>query len=204
MSYADHNFELLGEIVRRVSGCSLEVFATERLFGPLGMKDTSYIRDEATLKRCVVRSSDIVRPDGVWGAVLLDTTALDLAVFGQMFLNSGTYSGRQVLSRPSVHEMTRNQIPGVGTDFLGLHAEASWGLGWAIQHDERWKWAGGTLTPKGTVSHLGAGGKCIWIDPVNEIVGVYFSVCLDIDFEIMEHHWNLDLFQNMVTAAVVD
>ena len=99
--------------------------------------------------------------------------------------------------------MTRNQIPGIGTDFLGGHDEASWGLGWGIQGDDRWIWSESTLTPKGMFQHLGAGGHCIWVDPQNEIVGVYLSVCLDINVDIWEHHFNLDLFQNMVTALLL-
>jgi len=145
----------------------------------------------------------LVYPEGIWGSEFLSTTALDLARFGQMFLNKGTYGGERILSPASVHEMTRNQIPGVGVDFLGFHDEASWGLGWAVQHDERWLWVTSSLSPKGTFYHMGAGGHLIWVDPINEIVGVYLSVCLDINKENLEHHWNNDLFQNMVTAAAV-
>ena len=203
MTYSDPNYNLLGEIVRRVSGMALQDFAKARIFDPLTMKDTCYFRDEAKLDRIVCRRKDLVLPDGVWGADGLNVTAMDLAAFGQMFLDKGKSGGRHLLSPAGVHEMTRNQIPGVGTEFLGYHEEASWGLGWAVQHDERWKWIGGTLPPKGTFYHMGAGGLCLWVDPINEIVGVYLSVCLEID-ENMEHHWNLDLFQNMVTASVID
>lgn len=203
MSYADYNFNLLGEIVRRVSGLPLEDFARARIFDPLNMKDASYFRDEDKLDRIACRREGLVLPEGVWGADGLNLTALDLATFGQMFLDSGKYANQQVLSPATVHEMTRNQIPGIGTEFLGYHEEASWGLGWTVQHDERWRWIGGTLPPKGTFYHMGAGGMCLWVDPFNEIVGVYLSVCLEIDDDL-EHHWNLDLFQNMVTAAVVD
>lgn len=204
MDYADHNFELVGEIVRRVSGMTLEGFARARLFDPLGMCDTSYERDTTKLERIARRREGLVLPEGVWGADGLNITALDLAKFGQMFLDTGLGPSGRILSPASVREMTRNQIPGIKTEFLGVHEEASWGLGWTIQDNERWRWCVGSLTPKGTFYHMGAGGYQIWIDPVNEIVGVYLSVCLDIDQETMEHHWNLDLFQNMVTAAVMD
>lgn len=203
MSYADHNVNLLGEIVRRISGQPLEEFAKARIFDPLNMKDATYYRNEEKLDRIACRREGLVLPEGVWGADGLNLTALDLAAFGQMFLDKGKYGGQQVLSSATVHEMTRNQIPGIGTEFLGYHEEASWGLGWTVQHDERWRWIGGTLPPKGTFYHVGAGGMCLWVDPTNEIVGVYLSVCLEIDDDL-EHHWNLDLFQNMVTAAVLD
>lgn len=203
MSYSDHNFDLLGEIVRRVSGVPLDDFAKERLFDPLNMNDTTFDQTKVIAARSALRRPGLVYPDGVWGSATLNTTALDLARFGQMFLNQGIYRSERILSPATVHEMTRNQIPGVGVDFCGLHDEASWGLGWAVQHDERWLWVTSSLSPKGTFYHMGAGGHLIWVDPVNEIVGVYLSVCLDINQENFEHHWNNDLFQNMVTAAAV-
>jgi hypothetical protein len=43
-----------------------------------------------------------------------------------------------------------------------------------------------------------------WVDPIYEVIGVHLSVCLDIDLERGEPHWNFDLFQNMMTAAAVD
>lgn len=220
MSYSNVNFALLAEVVRRVCGGSLEEFARERLFIPLGMKDTSMTWDPGKAGRQVRRGDGVPfgssanNPMGgneghwlqsaPWGFVGASSTALDLARFGQMFLGNGALGGNRVLSPASVHEMTRNQIPGIKADIFGVQLEASWGLGWAIQGDFRWRWGNGTLTPKGTFYHTGAGGHVLWVDPVNEIVGVYLSVCLDIDMEIVEPHGPNDLFQNMVTAAVAD
>lgn len=219
MQYCNHNYFLLGEIVRRVSGQSLHDYARGRIFEPLGMKDTFYIQDEAKLDRWVRRGEGVsggsVKGDPMgggegiwaqkapWGGNGLHSTAMDYAIFGQMFLNQGTYGGARILSPASVHEMTRNQIPGIGTEFFGsVHAEASWGLGFMVQDNERWKWGNSTLSPVGTYGHGGAGGLNFWVDPANEIVGVYFSVGLDIDEEDRSIRWNFDLFQNMVTAAV--
>ena len=47
------------------------------------------------------------------------------------------------------------------------------------------------------------GGCSFWVDPVNEIVGVYFGVTMRVT-ELLEQIWNYDLFQNVVTAAVAD
>lgn len=204
MGYADHNINLLGEITRRIAGVPLEDFAKERLFDPMGLVDTTYRRNEEKIDRISCRRKEMVLPEGVWGADGLNTTALDLAAFGQMFLDKGKYGDTRILSPASVHEMTRNQIPGVGVELDRFHPEASWSLGWAIQHDERWKWCVGSLAPKGNFYHMGAGGHCIWVDPISEVVGVFLSVALDWDMETMNLNWNFDLFQNMVMAAVTD
>lgn len=220
MEYCNYGYKLLGEILRRVSGQSITEFAAERIFDPLGMKDTSYIRDDAKTERLVRRGEGVFAgsiagdpmqgPEGIWREVApwgdssMESTARDMANFGQLSLDGGIHGDKRLLSRATVHEMSRNQIPGIKTEFLGqAPSEASWGLGWMIQSDDRWRWANATLPPKGTFYHGGIGGHLIWVDPVNEIVGVHLSVCLDIDVDKNEMHWNLDLFQNMVTAAIV-
>lgn len=219
MEYCGFNYDLLGEIVRVVSGQTLDLFADENIFKPLGMNDSTFVQDSETLDRWVRRGEGVfcgsVAGDPMgglegawvqsapWGNYGLNTTAMDLAIFAQMFLNTGRYGGHKYLGQAAVHEMTRNQIPGIQAAWGGRSVEASWGLGWMIQANNRWRW-GNSLVPVGSYSHGGAGGHLFWIDPFNDIVGVYLSVCSDVDEETSEHHWYADLFQNMVTAAVVD
>jgi len=70
-----------------------------------------------------------------WAAGGAFSTAMDMAVFGQMFLQRGTIGGARVLGPATVSAMTTNQIPGVGMQFDDEHfAEASWGLGWRPDH----------------------------------------------------------------------
>lgn len=220
MDYCGFNYDLLGEVVRVASGQALDIFANENILGPLGMTDSTFVQDQGKLARWVRRGEGIfsgsVAGDPMgggegkwvqtapWGNNGLNTTAFDLATFAQMFLNKGVYAGRKYLSKPAINEMTRNQIPGIEATFGPRSVEASWGLGWMVQSNNRWRWGNGSLNPVGTFSHGGAGGHYFWIDPINEVIGVYLSVCLDIDEEQAEHHWNADLFQNMVTAAVMD
>lgn len=221
MDYCNHNYLLLSEIVRRVSGIPVERFYKERIFEPLGMEGTDYIPDATKLARRVVRGdgaqagSVAGQPEagvegtwmsGVpWGFIGVNTTALDLAILGQTYLNHGTYGQVDLLSRSAVHEMTRNQIPGVGCHMLGrFYPEASWGLGWMVQGDHRWKFYNATLTPKGTFYHSGQGGGQFWIDRENEIVGVYLSVCMVDQDDFTDTVWNADHFMDMVTAAIVD
>lgn len=220
MEYSNFGYVLLGEIVRVASGQTLDVFAEENIFAPLGMVDSTYVRDDSKLERWVQRGVDPIAgrvegdpeagQEGNWsqyaptGSGGVNSTAFDLAKFAQMFLIQGAYGGKTFLSRPAVHEMTHNQIPGLEAEIMGRSIEASWGLGWMIQSDMRWRWSNGTLMPVGSYGHLGIGGHYFWVDPKNEIVGVYLSVCNERDFERNEHHWNIDLFMNTVTAAVID
>jgi CubicO group peptidase (beta-lactamase class C family) len=220
MDYNGENYNILGEIVRIVSGQGLDDFVRKRIFEPLGMADTFFGINDDLKHRWVRRAEGEPGgpvPDqpllgmegdwfqkGVWGSGNLTTTALDLAKFAQMFLDGGICEEQRLISPATHAEMTRNQIPGIDAKLMNTSIEASWGLGWQIQGNFRWRWGNSTLQPAGSYGHGGFGGSCFWIDPENELIGVYLSVCTDLDLEAGEHHWNLDLFQNMVTAAVTD
>lgn len=133
MSYSNHGYALLGEIVRRVSGQSLADFARERIFEPLRMEDTFYIVPDSVRTRIVQRPSDAPFAVGVVGPGLgtrehqelpfaaagVYSTVMDLAIFGQMFLNRGSYGDVRILSPAAVAEMTRNQIPGISSQIPG-------------------------------------------------------------------------------------
>jgi len=205
MSYCNYGYVLLGEIIQRVSGKPLSVFAKEKLFGPLGMKDTHYIMpNESVWDRMVKRSWDspcsflqcrrFRKIPFAAGSIL--STAMDIAIFGQMFLNYGCYENIRILSPASVFAMTHNQIPGVRACYRDeFFKEAFWGLGWNIHGDKKDR---GTLQSSETFSHGGAGEVFLWVDPIYEIIGVYLSVMLQNGISCV------DLFMNMVTAAVVD
>lgn len=218
MVYSTHNYELLGEIVRRLSGCSLERLARERIFAPLGMHDTYYEVPRSESRRVVQRAPGVfLGPDAPppledvggrrwqetpWGGGGLFSTPSDIAVFGQMILDGGRYGGARILSPAAVAAMTRDQIPGLHARLLNYEAEhASWGYGWTVASPTKWKYFDGSLIPLGTIGHTGGGGASFWIDRENEVVGVYFEVTkrLSDDLEML---WNFDLFQNAVTAAV--
>lgn len=217
-SYGIHCITLLGEVVRRVSGQSTADFMRERIFHPLGMTDSSFIAEPHFADRIVTRGPDL--PFGTSEYLLnidssfdtpsaaagLLTTARDLAVFAQTFLDGGTYAGVRLLSDVSVREMTRNQIPGVGCEGWGGRQvpEASWGLGWMIQDQERWPIWTGSMQPLGTVYHQGIGACMLWFEPATEVIGVFLSVAAEFDPMTFRHSWDVDLFQNMVSTALVD
>jgi len=222
MSYADFNFDLAGEIVRRVSGVALDGFAKSRIFQPLGMVDTSYCMVDVPVRRRIPRRrappDPNLPPDPqfeevwtaretervYWGSGGAFSTVMDMARFEQMFLNGGVYGSTRVLSPAAVAEMTRNQIPGISASFLDEYfPEAGWGLGWSV-HVNKAGLAGSLYSPS-SFEHGGAGGIWVWVDPALEIVGAYFSSTI-ITSTLAESlkHWRNDLFIDAVTASVED
>ena len=187
--YSDLNFVLLGEIVRRVSGLPLDAFAEDRLFEPLGMRDTGFrpgadlvVRIAPTeactplgwpcggpagiMLRGVVHDPTARRMGGVAGHAGLFGTADDLARFGAMLLDGGrTAAGRAVLSPLTVARMTRPSTP--------AHLRDVRGLGWDI--DSRYSSNRGDLFPPGSFGHTGFTGTSIWIDPETQTVVVFLS-----------------------------
>lgn len=165
--YSDINFEVLGEVVARVSGQSLDTYCQEHIFTPLGMRDTAFIpRDSPRIAptesgpKGAAHDPTAYRMGGVAGHAGLFSTADDLARFARMLLNGGRLDNEQILREASVERMSEPQSP-VGQ--LRLR-----GLGWdlaapfAANRD--------ALPPLGAYGHTGFTGTSIWIDPVS---GVY-------------------------------
>ena len=216
MSYANENYVLLGEIIRRISSMSYGDFIEARIFQPLGVHDVHLGLDHA-IEADVVWDFSIPfaegYPEGEEFREMMRVPnpggsfygrARDYAAFAQMLLNQGSYGDARLLHPTSVAHMTRNQIPGVGTDFFGhWHTEAGWGYGTNIIGTDRWPWFDGSLVSNGSFTHGGGGGTSFWVDPTLDLVGVYFSHCIDRN-PAGDMQWDADLFQNMVTAAVVD
>lgn len=208
MNYFNTGVMLLGEIVRRVSGKALADFAGERIFNPLGMNSTNYGVPEHLRSRVIRRSLD--NPFGEWmmnpesldnpnGAGGVYSTAMDMAVFCQMFMNGGKYGDSRIISPATVAQMTRNQIPGISASFEDKYfPEASWGYCWNVRYTKRDEF--GSLCSPRMFSHGGAGGTLIWGDPEYDIVGAYFSVSTF--NKKNEQRLYFDLYNNAVYAAI--
>jgi CubicO group peptidase (beta-lactamase class C family) len=213
MSYCNYGYALLAEIVRRVSGGSLAHLADARIFQPLGMKDTADIVPEPLQDRLVRRPDSaplagwlncreclewVAGPGGVY------STAMDMAIFGQMFLNRGRYGDARILSPASTAEMTRDQVPGIGARYgEEVFPEASWGLGWDVHGNKKRAIRDASLHSPQAFGHGGAGGVSLWADPVYEIVGAQFPVVLE-DLPNGLPKLCRDHFVNAVTAAITD
>jgi serine-type D-Ala-D-Ala carboxypeptidase len=211
MSYCNFGYDLLGEIVRRVAGAPVEEVARERIFAPLGMADSHYSLPAALSRRVVRRPPEAPfqqlngreaeeAPGPAGGAY---STARDMATFGQMFLDGGRRGDARVLSPASVREMTRNQIPGIPAHFFSeFFPEASWGLGWDV-HDSKSSSVYGGLLAARAFGHAGAGGTLLFVDPTHDLVMLYFSVVIR-ERPDGAPIWNVDLFEDAATAAVVE
>ncbi len=171
--YSDINFELMGEIVRRLSGMTLPQFAHQEIYGPLGMKDSEFQPDASLRPRIAPTQID---PDtgqplrglvhdptarymgGIAGHAGLFTTADDLAKYAEMLLNGGELHGVRVFSPMTVRKFTTPESP---ADQPVLR-----GLGWDI--DSPFSSNRGELYPIGSFGHTGYTGTSLWMDPTTD------------------------------------
>lgn len=170
--YSDVNFEVLGEIVRRVSGEPLDRYCARHIFGPLGMRDTGFKPPRSKLNRVaptekidgVMRRGEVHDPTayrmgGVSGDAGLFSTADDLAIFARMLLNGGAYGGVRILKPATVAAMTVPESPMDGSRLRGL----GWDLGSPLASDRD------ALASVGSYGHTGFTGTLLWIDPASKI-----------------------------------
>lgn len=211
MVYTDQNYDLLGDVVKRISGIDLSDFCEKRIFQPLGMVNTAFVVPDAFEERMVRRPTTAIGFDLLHGFKKLSlgssaaySTAGDIAIFGQMFLNHGTYDGQRILSPASVGAMTRNQTPGIPADLVGtVVPEAEWGLGWSVHETKRGFAWDEFLPSSASFSHGGLGGAFLLVDPAYELVLVFFSVYLEL-LDDKRPKANTDLFINAVLASIAE
>jgi uncharacterized protein YbbC (DUF1343 family)/CubicO group peptidase (beta-lactamase class C family) len=166
--YSDINFEVLGEIVRRVSGLALDAYCRTRIFGPLGMDHTAFRpppawRDRTAptlgaggkLRLGLVHDPTAERMGGVAGHAGLFSTADDLAIFARMLLDGGRSGKSRILAPRSIAEMTAPQSP--------EGAAHPRGLGWDLAAPMASNRA--QLLPVGSYGHTGFTGTMLWISP---------------------------------------
>jgi len=218
MNYGNYGYQLLGNIVSRVTGMSLDAFARQRLFEPLGMNSTSFVVTDEMRPRLLHRPPDIpfgadsaVSLEGpLWettqhGAAGLYSNAADMLIFGQMILNGGTYGNARILGKATVEAMTINRLPGIPAKFgFGLKAEAGYGYGWVVRSHEAFAYFGGGLLPFGSLSHPGAGGVGFWIDKQHQVVGFCSEFATELSEGLEPLSWIENRFEDVIISALVD
>ena len=185
-SYSTAGIDTLCRVVEVASGRPFAEFIQQRIFDPLGMKDstfwltpaqaqrfaTNYARNPQTGKLEPVTIhylyggavTDHARPP--LGGAGLFSTAADVAKFYQMMLNGGKVGGKPILRPATVAEMTRSQTAGIKAGFL---PGSAWGLGLCVVQEPQGVTA--MLAP-GTFGHGGAHGTQSWADPRRGIIYV--------------------------------
>ncbi len=166
--YSDINFIVLGALVEKVSGESLDAYARQHIFVPLKMTRTRFLPpaswrakiaptqydENEKMLRGVVHDPTARRMGGVAGHAGLFSTADDVAKFAQALLNGGG----GILSPLMVAKMTSPEQPPA--------APVLRGFGWDI--DSPFSTNRGDLLPVGSFGHTGFTGTSMWIDPTTQ------------------------------------
>lgn len=205
-SYSNMGIATLGRIIEVVSGKSYEAFITERIFQPLGMKDSHFFVPTSKHDRVaaiyqydgkMLRKADVdlyhagamyPAPEGG-----LYSTAPDLFRFYQMMLNGGAFGGKRILSKASVDLMTRVHT---GDLKAGFSPGMGFGLGWAVVRNVEGMFR---LNSIGTYGHGGLYRTYGFVDPQKELVGIILLQRLSDDGDMADE---ISAFVAMASSSV--
>lgn len=193
--YSDINYILLGLLVERTADMPLDRFAQERLFAPLGMRNTGYrplermpaasiaptqrgATESAQLLTAhgdlapgaplqgVVHDPTVRRMGGVGGSAGVFSTVGDVARFARMLLGNGALDGVRILKPDSVRLLTTVQSPS------GIASLRGMGMDIDSPYAKRPR---GTVYPVGSYGHTGFTGCILWVDPSSQSFYVFLS-----------------------------
>ena len=186
----DLGFDVLGVLIARAAGQSLETFFRERIFAPLGMNDTGFsvsAGQRARLADCYQTDQTtgaIALYDGVgasqWNTMPafqsaaggLVSTVDDVLAFYRMLLNKGRHGHERILARPTVELMLTDQLtPAQKVGSAPLLAEhEGWGFGVAVRGHRDDVWA----TP-GRFGWVGGLGTAAYADPAEGVIDILMT-----------------------------
>ena len=178
MVYSDIGAYLLGRLVERLSGETLDRYLENHVFGPLRMTETMY-RPPASLKpRIAPTEIDPIRGGKVWGKVHderayylggvsahagLFSSAHDMARFARMYLNGGELDGVRIVEPSTIRLFTARQVEDRA-------------LGWQKPNGKN---SAGHLMSEQAFGHTGFTGTSIWIDPAHDVFVILLSNRVD-------------------------
>jgi len=178
--YSDWDMILTQLVIEKITGMPLDRFVHEKIFGPLGMKNTMYTPPADLRARIAPTEIDTARGGLVWGKVHdenadamggvaghagLFSSASDLAVFAQMLLNGGEYGGVRIVHPETVARWTARQGKG-----------SSRALGWDTP--SKGSSSGHFFSPR-SFGHTGFTGTSIWIDPERSLFVILLTNRVD-------------------------
>ncbi len=180
--YSDLGFYLISDMVKRLSGKSLDQYVLDEFYQPLGLstamfnpwkkfdrtsipptEEDKYFRRQKV--QGYVHDMGAAMLGGVSGHAGLFTNANDLAIIMQMLLNNGYYGGKQYLNAQTIRTFTSRHPSctrrGIGFDMREIETSKSQ-----------------NMSPKASFStfgHLGFTGTCTWADPEHNLIYIFFS-----------------------------
>jgi CubicO group peptidase (beta-lactamase class C family) len=208
--------DVLGRLVEVVSGQPFDAFLHDRIFEPLEMSDTGYFvppaqrarlaavhtsagagSPEGTLRRDDAPAHDRTHPPTfLSGGGGLVSTAADYARFCQMLLNGGALGGRHLLGRKTVELLTANHLPDGTPPFppgQPIGAGMSQALGGATVVNATLSGLPGSA---GTYLWYGIFSNAFWIDPKEELAGIFLC-------QLLPPNWrSFDLFRVLAYQAL--
>lgn len=172
--YSDLGAAVLGMVVEKVSGMTLDKFSRSRIFEPLGMVDTRFLPPDSMVYR--IAPTEVSPPrgypvrgevhdeaafalGGVSGHAGLFGTAADLSIFAQMMLNGGEYDGVRIVADSTIKKFT--------TVYKDDRA-----LGWEVAAGVH---GSGEYLSETAYGHTGYTGTSIWIDPERDMFVVLLT-----------------------------
>jgi len=156
-----HSTDVLGAVIEVAAGKPLDALLHERIFGPLGMDETTFFIPVSKKFRIAepihgaMSDNTIVRPLLSGGGGLNSTTE-DYVRFAEMLLNNGEYRGSRIIEESTLKLMLEKRIgPEVSREFFFYGNTGDWGLGFHLQptdgtnangpHNYGWRGIGGTI-----------------------------------------------------------
>jgi CubicO group peptidase (beta-lactamase class C family) len=209
------SIDVLGRLIEVLSGQTFDAFLSERLFGPLGMRDTGFwTRPGSESRLATLYGQDpngtlvpIDSPLGPFDAPKqllsggggLTSTIMDYWRFAQMLANGGELDGVRILGPRTVGLMRGNHLPAsIGWYGDPPHAGHGFGLGVRVMVDPA---AAGEMGSPGNWGWSGLATTDYWVDPVTGIVGIYMTQFIAPPMGGYPVHLQ---FRNLVYQALVD
>jgi CubicO group peptidase (beta-lactamase class C family) len=198
--------DTLGRIVEVASGLTFDQFLKQRIFDPLGMKDTTFVPQTAQMPRAATvyrraqAGGDLVRQDNpsffpskmyFSGGAGLWSTPEDYLQFAQMLVNGGQLNGKRLLSPRTVELMGSNHV---GDLYSRTRPGMGFGLTVEVVMDPI---AANRRQSDGSFGWDGAYGTHFWVDRKEQIAGILLIQ------QALQAQLNRD-FENAVMQAIVD
>ena len=179
--YSDISMYVMKEVAEHATGQHMDDFVNQNLYKPIGMKTAGYnprnrypkqkivpTEHDTSFRKVLlegyVHDQGAAMAGGLAGHAGLFATANDLAIYGQLLLNRGSYGGVQYFKPETVDLFTSNQSKvsrrGLGFDRFDPNP--------ANEYPSK-------LANPSVYGHTGYTGTCIWIDPKNQLVYIFLS-----------------------------